>query len=88
MNWGASGWLVIAGIIVVATIAIHPSTRLARDFLEKHVPADVLADARASTPDAQEGAAVGPPSRRTSVAMPYLAPVYAVVAAAYPARRP
>jgi hypothetical protein len=48
MNWGAAGWLVIAGIIVVATIAIHPSTRLARRFLEKHVPAEVLADARAS----------------------------------------
>ena len=50
MNWGAAGWLVIAGIIVVATIAIHPSTRLARRFLEEHVPADVLADARASGP--------------------------------------
>ena len=50
MNWGAAGWLLIAGIIVVATIAVHPSTRLARRFLEQHVPADVLADARASTP--------------------------------------
>jgi MFS family permease len=50
INWGAAGWLVIAGIIVVATIGIHPSTRLARRFLETHVPADVLADARASGP--------------------------------------
>ena len=49
MNWGAVGWLVIAGIIVVATIGVHPSTRLARRFLEQHVPADVLADARASS---------------------------------------
>ena len=24
MNWGAAGWLVIAGIIVVATIGVHP----------------------------------------------------------------
>jgi MFS family permease len=62
MNWGASGWLVIAGIIVVATIAIHPSTRMAERFLERHVPADVLADARASAPDPEEGIAVGPPS--------------------------
>jgi MFS family permease len=62
MNWGAAGWLVIAGVIVVATVAIHPSTRLARRFLEEHVPADVLADARASTPAAEEGVAVGPPS--------------------------
>jgi hypothetical protein len=23
MNWGAAGWLVIAGIIVVATIGVH-----------------------------------------------------------------
>jgi MFS family permease len=47
MNWGATGWLVIAGVIVVATIGIHPSTRLARRFLERHVPAEDLADASA-----------------------------------------
>jgi MFS family permease len=62
MNWGASGWLVIAGIIVLATVAIHPATRMAQRFLEQHVPADVLADARASAPDPEEGIAVGPPS--------------------------
>jgi MFS family permease len=62
MNWGAAGWLVIAGIIAVATIGVHPSTRLARRFLEQHVPADVLADARASSPDPEDGIAVGPPS--------------------------
>jgi MFS family permease len=48
MNWGATGWLVIAGIIVVATIGIHPSTRLARRFLERHVPAEDLTHASAS----------------------------------------
>ena len=62
MNWGASGWLVIAGIVVLATLAVHPSTRMARRFLEEHVPADVLADARASAPDPEEGVATGPPS--------------------------
>jgi MFS family permease len=62
MSWGALGWLVIAAIIVVATVAVHPSTRLARGFLEQHVPADVLADARASSPESDEGLAVGPPS--------------------------
>lgn len=62
MNWGATGWLTIAGIIVVATVAIHPSTRLARRFLEDHVPADVLADARVAEPAPEEGVAVGPPS--------------------------
>ncbi|GIE75519.1 MFS transporter [Actinoplanes philippinensis] len=49
MNWGATGWLVIAGIIVAATIGIHPSTRLARRFLERHVPAEDLADARVAS---------------------------------------
>ncbi|WP_246455990.1 hypothetical protein [Nocardioides mesophilus] len=62
MSWGATGWLVIAAIIVVATVGVHPSTRLARRFIEEHVPADVLADARASSPDAEDGIAVGPPS--------------------------
>jgi hypothetical protein len=46
----------------VATIGVHPSTRLARRFLEQHVPADVLADARASSAEPEEGVAVGPPS--------------------------
>ncbi|MFI5493724.1 MFS transporter [Actinoplanes sp. NPDC051859] len=49
MNWGATGWLVIAGIIVLAAVAIHPSTRMARRFLERHVPAEALADATASS---------------------------------------
>ncbi len=62
LSWGEGGWLVIAGIIVVATIGVHPSTRLARRFLEKNVPADELAHARASAPDAEEAVAVGPPS--------------------------
>ena len=62
MNWGAAGWLVIAGIVVLATVGIHPSTRLARRFLEQHVPADVLADARASGRAPEDGVAVGPPS--------------------------
>lgn len=62
LDWGPVGWLVIAAIIVAATIGIHPSTRLARRFLERHVPADVLADARASAPTAEEELVVGPPS--------------------------
>jgi MFS family permease len=62
MNWGAAGWLTIAGIIVVATVLVHPSTRSARRFLEQHVPADVLADARASSPSAEEAVVPGPPS--------------------------
>ena len=64
MSWGAAGWLVIAGIIVVATVGIHPSTRLARRFLEEHVPADVLADARASGPTPRRASRSG--RRRSS----------------------
>jgi MFS family permease len=62
MNWGAAGWLVIAGIVVVATLGIHPSTRLARRFLEQNVPSDVLADARASSGEPEEGIVAAPPS--------------------------
>lgn len=46
MSWGAAGWLVIAGIIVLAAVVIHPATRMARSFLDRNVPAEVLADAR------------------------------------------
>ena len=66
MNWGAAGWLVIAAIIAVATIAVHPSARLARRFLEQHVPADVLAEASASSPDPEDVIAVGSPSLFTT----------------------
>ena len=62
MHWGAAGWLVIVGIIVVATIGVHPSTRLARRFLEQHVPADVLSEARAGAPDLEVAVVTGPPS--------------------------
>ncbi|WP_107774847.1 MFS transporter [Nocardioides sediminis] len=62
MNWGAVGWLVIAACIAVAAAALHPSTRVARSFLERHVPADVLADAAASRDEAAEVAPVGPPT--------------------------
>lgn len=67
MTWGVAGWLVIAGIIVVATIAIHPSTRMARRFLEEHVPTDLLTDARASISDPEEGIAARPPSLTDTV---------------------
>ena len=64
LSWGAAGWVVIAAIVTVAAIALHPSVRHARAFIEQHVPADVLADATveaAQTP-AEEALVVGPPS--------------------------
>ncbi len=48
MNWGATGWLIIAAIVTVAAAGLHPSTRAARRFLERHVPADELRAASAS----------------------------------------
>jgi MFS family permease len=48
MSWGTAGWLIIAGIITVAAAAMHPSVAMARRFLERHVPANILADASAS----------------------------------------
>jgi MFS family permease len=61
LSWGAGGWLVIAGIIVLATIGIHPSTRLAQRFLQRHVPADVLAS-HAGGLASEAGGAIEPPT--------------------------
>ncbi len=38
MNLHAVGWLVIAGIVVVATIALRPSVRMAQAYLARTVP--------------------------------------------------
>jgi MFS family permease len=51
MEWGALGWLTIAAIVGAAAAAMHPATRAGRRYLEKHVPPDVLADARAGAPE-------------------------------------
>ena len=37
MEWGAQGWLVIAGIIVLAAIGIHPAARAAERYLEREI---------------------------------------------------
>ena len=36
MTWGLVGWLVIAAIVVVATVGLHPSARRAQRFLREH----------------------------------------------------
>jgi MFS family permease len=38
MNWGAAGWLLIAAIVVAATVGLHPSARAAQRFLEHNGP--------------------------------------------------
>ena len=62
MNWGATGWMIIGGIIALAGVGLHPATRMARSWIERNVPADVLADARAGEAELEEVLAVGPPS--------------------------
>lgn len=42
LSWGELGWLVIAAILVAATIGVHASARSAQAFLARHVtPAEV-----------------------------------------------
>lgn len=60
VTWSTMGWLVIAAIITLAAAALHPSTAMARRFLEQHVPPDVLADASASGESSGEPADVAP----------------------------
>jgi MFS family permease len=36
MNWGAAGWLVIAGLVTAAAVGLHPAARLAQRFLATH----------------------------------------------------
>jgi MFS family permease len=40
MSWAAEGWLVIGGIIVVATLAMGPSVRMAERFGARHFPVE------------------------------------------------
>ncbi len=40
LSWGAEGWLVIAGIVLTATIAMRPSLRLAERFRDTYFPLD------------------------------------------------
>ncbi len=61
LSWGSEGWLVIAGIFTLGAIGMHPSVKVARRFLERNVPADVLADASASAVD-DEVVPPGPPT--------------------------
>jgi hypothetical protein len=38
MEQGSEGWLVIAAIVVVAAIGIHPSSRAAERYLARTAP--------------------------------------------------
>lgn len=62
MEWGSWGWLTIAAIVTVAAVGLHRSAHAGRRWLERHVPADVLADARADGPAPAEVVPAGPPT--------------------------
>ena len=36
ISWGAMGWVVIAAIVIAATVGIHPASRSAQAFLTRH----------------------------------------------------
>lgn len=38
MHWGASGWLAVAGLIVLASAGLHPSARVAERFAAAYFP--------------------------------------------------
>jgi len=44
MEWGGPGWLVIGGIVVLATIAMKPSAGAAERFLQRDAPPARVAD--------------------------------------------
>ncbi|WP_245927611.1 MFS transporter [Nocardioides silvaticus] len=52
MSWFAEGrgWLIIAGVIVVATIGLGPSVRMAERFRDRHFPVQPEDDDRAGNP--------------------------------------
>jgi hypothetical protein len=38
INWGTPGWLLIATVVVLATVGLHPATRAAQRHLAEHAP--------------------------------------------------
>jgi hypothetical protein len=36
INWGTPGWVIIAAIVVAATVVMHPATRAAERYLQQH----------------------------------------------------
>ncbi len=62
MNWGASGWLVIAAIVTVAAIGLHPASRMAQRFLVRHaISPDDAAEPDRTEAQLADGPLAGPP---------------------------
>ena len=46
--------MLCAALVTAAAVGLHPSVRLARRFLEQHVPADILADETSAAKAAEQ----------------------------------
>ncbi|MFT4085235.1 MAG: MFS transporter [Nocardioides sp.] len=46
VHWGTPGWAVIAGIVVIAAVAVHPAARSAERYLVRHISPDAVPTAR------------------------------------------
>ena len=55
LSWGAQGWLVIAGIVLVATAGLHRSAAQAQRFLDRHVPLEERQHVAITVPDPAAG---------------------------------
>jgi MFS family permease len=64
MSWGSVGWLLIAGIVVAATVGLHRSARWAQAFLVKN----------GIHPDREPGEAAATPVPPSLLQEPPLAP--------------
>ncbi len=60
MHWGVAGWLLIALIIVAASMGIHPSVRMAERFLVQHGPPPEAAVDAPELEDVLPDASTGP----------------------------
>ena len=64
MEWGTPGWLIIAAIVVVAAIAIHPSARAAeRQLARETAPVATISVTSAVSPEAAVRRGAGPARR-------------------------
>ena len=59
ISWGQAGWLVIAGIVVVASAGLHRSARVAQRVLEEHGPPAAAGDDAARGPDLSDAGQLG-----------------------------
>ena len=60
MQWHHVGWLIIGGIVVVATIGVHPAARAAERFIAREVPDEEPVRTALPLPEAEIGLEASP----------------------------